>query len=195
MGNEKWGNYTQEFTLGHDAEEIKNVQAILNRPRSCTDFSPAARYVVQRLVDYAEQEHELRGKAEERGCKRWLNILKNLWRVLQDTTNCVIPCLAEKGTGEIFLRGIRTYTAAVAAGIFPRITAKKGFSSWFAKGAKNEHWLRRKIREMQRIRHSRTKSFRLTKWARRMQCFSARCRLLTRHTMSVARLTRTSPMD
>lgn len=60
MGNEKWGNYTQEFTLGHDAEEIKNVQAILNRPRSCTDFSPAARYAVQRLVDYAKQEHERR---------------------------------------------------------------------------------------------------------------------------------------
>ena len=64
MGNEKWGNYTQEFTLGHDAEEIKNVQAILTRPRSCTDFSPAARYAVQRLVDYAKQEHELREKAE-----------------------------------------------------------------------------------------------------------------------------------
>ena len=64
MGNKKWGNYTQEFTLGHDAEEIKNVQAILNRPRSCTDFSPAARYAVQRLVDYATQEHELREKAE-----------------------------------------------------------------------------------------------------------------------------------
>lgn len=51
MGNEKWGNYTQEFTLGHDAEEIKNVQAILNRPRSCTDFSPAARYAVSKLCD------------------------------------------------------------------------------------------------------------------------------------------------
>lgn len=68
MGNEKWGNYTQEFTLGHDAEEIKNVQAILNRPRSCTDFSPAARYAVQRLVDYAKQEHEQREKAETMFC-------------------------------------------------------------------------------------------------------------------------------
>lgn len=57
MGNEKWGNYTQEFTLGHDAEEIKNVQAILNRPRSCTDFSPAARYAVQMLLKYARKEH------------------------------------------------------------------------------------------------------------------------------------------
>lgn len=57
MGNEKWGDYTQEFTLGHDAEEIKNVQAILNRPRSCTDFSPAARYAVQMLLKYAREEH------------------------------------------------------------------------------------------------------------------------------------------
>lgn len=69
MSNEKWRDYTQEFTLGRDAEEIKNVQAILNRPRSCTDFSPAARYAVQRLVDYAKQEHELRSKAEERCAK------------------------------------------------------------------------------------------------------------------------------
>lgn len=65
MGNEKWGNYTQEFTLGHDAEEIKNVQAILNRPRSCTDFSPAARYAVQRLADYAAQEHEPRSLPDD----------------------------------------------------------------------------------------------------------------------------------
>ena len=68
MGNEKWGNYTQEFTLGHDAEEIENVQAILNRPRSCTDFSPAARYAVQKLIDYADQEHEQREKAETMLC-------------------------------------------------------------------------------------------------------------------------------
>lgn len=73
MGNEKWGNYTQEFTLGHDAEEIKNVQAILNRPRSCTDFSPAARYAVQRLVDYAKQEHELRRTAQE-----WISVKDRL---------------------------------------------------------------------------------------------------------------------
>lgn len=26
MGNEKWGNYTQEFEFTPDAEEIKNVQ-------------------------------------------------------------------------------------------------------------------------------------------------------------------------
>lgn len=68
MDNEKWGNYTQEFEFTPDAEEIKNVQAILNRPRSCTDFSPAARYAVQRLVDYAAQEHEQREKAETMLC-------------------------------------------------------------------------------------------------------------------------------
>ena len=68
MGNEKWRNYTQEFEFTPDAEEIKNVQAILNRPRSCTDFSPAARYAVQKLIDYAEQEHEQREKAETMFC-------------------------------------------------------------------------------------------------------------------------------
>ena len=68
MGNEKWGNYTQEFEFTPDAEEIKNVQAILNRPRSCTDFSPASRYAVSKLCDYAEQEHEQREKAETMFC-------------------------------------------------------------------------------------------------------------------------------
>jgi hypothetical protein len=57
MDNKKWGNYTQEFTLGHDAEEIKNVQELLDRPHSCTDFSPAARYAVQMLLKYAREEH------------------------------------------------------------------------------------------------------------------------------------------
>lgn len=48
---------------------IEKVRELLNRPRSSTDFSPSARYAVQRLVDYAEQEHELRSKAEERCVK------------------------------------------------------------------------------------------------------------------------------
>lgn len=48
---------------------IEKVHDLLNRPRSSADFSPAARYAVQRLCDYAEQEHELRGKAEERCVK------------------------------------------------------------------------------------------------------------------------------
>lgn len=48
---------------------VEQVRELLNRPRSSADFSPAARYAVQRLVDYAAQEHELRGKAEERCVK------------------------------------------------------------------------------------------------------------------------------
>lgn len=51
------------------AEAISKVREMLGRPRSSADFSPAARYAVQRLADYAEQEHELRGKAEERCVK------------------------------------------------------------------------------------------------------------------------------
>lgn len=50
-------------------DPIEQVRELLNRPRSSADFSPAARYAVQRLADYAEQEHELRGKAEERCAK------------------------------------------------------------------------------------------------------------------------------
>ena len=48
---------------------IKKVHDLLNRPRSSADFSPAARYTVSKLCDYAEQEHELREKAEERYCQ------------------------------------------------------------------------------------------------------------------------------
>lgn len=57
MGDKKWGNYTQEFGFASDAEEIKNVQELLDRPHSCTDFSPAARYAVQMLLKYARKEH------------------------------------------------------------------------------------------------------------------------------------------
>lgn len=48
---------------------VEQVRALLNRPRSSADFSPAARYAAQRLCDYAEQEHEQREKAEERCVK------------------------------------------------------------------------------------------------------------------------------
>ena len=51
------------------AGAVEQVRELLNRPRSSADFSPAARYAVQRLADYAEQEHKLRGKAEERCVK------------------------------------------------------------------------------------------------------------------------------
>lgn len=47
---------------------IKKVHDLLNRPRSSADFSPESRYSVQRLADYAEQEHEQREKAENMLC-------------------------------------------------------------------------------------------------------------------------------
>lgn len=47
---------------------VERVRELLNRPRSSADFSPAARYAVSRLCDYAEQEHELREKAETMCC-------------------------------------------------------------------------------------------------------------------------------
>ena len=43
---------------------IEKVHDLLNRPRSSADFSPAARYAVSRLCDYAAQEHDQREKAE-----------------------------------------------------------------------------------------------------------------------------------
>lgn len=49
-------------------DPIEQVHELLNRPRSSADFSPAARYAVQRLCDYAEQEHEQREKAETMIC-------------------------------------------------------------------------------------------------------------------------------
>lgn len=49
-------------------DPIEKVHELLNRPRSSADFSPAARYAVQRLCDYAEQEHEQREKAETMFC-------------------------------------------------------------------------------------------------------------------------------
>lgn len=48
---------------------VEQIRELLHRPRSSADFSPAARYAVSRLCDYAAQEHELRGKAEERCVK------------------------------------------------------------------------------------------------------------------------------
>lgn len=47
---------------------IEKVHDLLNRPRSSADFSPAARYAVSRLCDYAAQEHEQREKAETLFC-------------------------------------------------------------------------------------------------------------------------------
>lgn len=49
-------------------DPIEQVRELLRRPRSSADFSPAARYAVSKLCDYAEQEHEQREKAETRFC-------------------------------------------------------------------------------------------------------------------------------
>lgn len=51
------------------AGAVELVREMLHRPRSSADFSPAARYAVSKLCDYAAQEHELREKAEERYCR------------------------------------------------------------------------------------------------------------------------------
>lgn len=45
------------------------VRDLLNNDKGNLNFSPASRYAVQKLIDYAEQEHELRGRAEERCVK------------------------------------------------------------------------------------------------------------------------------
>ena len=50
------------------AEAISKARELLHRPRSSADFSPAARYAVSKLCDYAEQEHEQREKAETMLC-------------------------------------------------------------------------------------------------------------------------------
>ena len=42
------------------------VRDLLDNDKGNLNFSPAARYAVQRLADYAAQEHELREKAEVR---------------------------------------------------------------------------------------------------------------------------------
>ena len=58
------------------AGAVEQVRELLHRPRSSADFSPAARYAVSKLCDYAEQEHEQREKAEERYCQEQKKALK-----------------------------------------------------------------------------------------------------------------------
>jgi hypothetical protein len=45
-------------------EICRNVEDLLRDDKGRTNFSPAARYAVSKLCDYAEQEHEQREKAE-----------------------------------------------------------------------------------------------------------------------------------
>ena len=47
----------------------EQVRDLLAHDRGNLNFSPASRYAVSKLCDYAEQEHELREKAEERYCR------------------------------------------------------------------------------------------------------------------------------
>ena len=47
----------------------EQVRDMLAHDRGNLNFSPAARYAVSKLCDYAEQEHEQREKAEERCVK------------------------------------------------------------------------------------------------------------------------------
>ena len=47
---------------------IEKTRDLLENDKGGTNFSPAARYAVQRLADYAEQEHEQREKAETLLC-------------------------------------------------------------------------------------------------------------------------------
>lgn len=47
----------------------EQVRDLLAHDRGNLNFSPASRYAVGKLCDYAEQEHELREKAEERCVK------------------------------------------------------------------------------------------------------------------------------
>lgn len=44
------------------------VRDLLDNDKGNLNFSPASRYAVQRLCDYAEQEHEQREKAETMCC-------------------------------------------------------------------------------------------------------------------------------
>lgn len=49
-------------------EICRSVEDLLRDDKGGTNFSPAARYAVRMLLDYAEQEHEQREKAETRFC-------------------------------------------------------------------------------------------------------------------------------
>ena len=46
----------------------EQVRDLLVYDRGNLNFSPAAHYAVQKLIDYAEQEHEQREKAENMLC-------------------------------------------------------------------------------------------------------------------------------
>ena len=51
-----------------DEDIIFAVRDLLNNDKGNLNFSPSAHYAVQKLCDYAEQEHEQREKAETMLC-------------------------------------------------------------------------------------------------------------------------------
>ena len=57
------------------AGAVEQVRELLNRPRSSADFSPAARYAVQRLIDYADRSTSSARKRKPdsaaNGARRW----------------------------------------------------------------------------------------------------------------------------
>lgn len=59
---------------------IEKTRDLLKNDKGNTNFSPAARYAVQRLCDYAEQEHELRSEAEDR-CARFQSGVAGLTQI------------------------------------------------------------------------------------------------------------------
>lgn len=66
------------------AGAVEQVRELLHRPRSSADFSPAARYAVSKLCDYADQEHEQREKAETMFCNERRKALAFMRQAMQD---------------------------------------------------------------------------------------------------------------
>lgn len=54
------------------AGAVEQVREMLNRPRSSADFSPAARYAVQRLADWSTNSARKRKTdSAANGARRW----------------------------------------------------------------------------------------------------------------------------
>lgn len=62
---------------------IEKTRDLLKNDKGSTNFSPAARYAVQRLADYAAQEHEQREKAEDR-CVRFQSGVAGLTQTVME---------------------------------------------------------------------------------------------------------------
>lgn len=60
------------------------VRDLLNNDKGNLNFSPSAHYAVQKLIDYAEQEHEQREKAETILCNERRKALAIFFTALLD---------------------------------------------------------------------------------------------------------------